>query len=769
MGNTKSSVKKESIPKYIRERKFDYNDNVLIDIGMHMPVYTPLKEMDQPSVEEDNADVWVPRDDIYMKPDSPTGQCTIVTKETVLDGSGWDTVLYETADSEYDIIGDVSYGSLEEVMALERFHMKLTVFRKVIVATIDIYKILPHLSFVEYPSEFRQIAKRNHRAAKELLMEQLLEIKCFNHGNVFIMGLQRCGYQHLAMILDVKDEFDSRYAKKYIAIMADTIKPLIVPSNVTFYLRSTGVISEEEVQLINNAEMMQGIEKAVDTLLDKMQQRHVYWYSHFVEALRHADMSEAVELLDIPELHTECAGFHQSGGQITFNASLNYLPAAPAPPTTRYGIYRSHLEQNKTHVNDEEETNTDFVMASDTHIQGEYYDDTALPPREIISQITDETLTKIVYVPKGHTLPLGFEAQDTANYTNESADSVFVYVHGRDTPIAELDDNSSIGFVKIDGMRNNSLFVAEAQVSPGKRCNKPQLPLPAEVLIEPPSLPPKIPLKGKQPYPLPRASFRKYSPVPPNSDSYRQANHTLTEKKQGLIDDVHYEDEEIPDKGTTSDNTVENIHKVNILDFSNEAVEMATTKQIQKHHTSLDALDITSIHTMDKEMLVKRIELLKYEQTDDIGKTELLNTMAVEITNLSSCKVEKIEALKNVQRADQILKIQQAKLARIVTHNDNSAINDEYPCEGVYSARQLERDTERHEAANIMSTLLIAVILRNIQTNGIPTRSLRPLQRNSFMNRSFRRLPKTRRSSFKDSAFYSCSNIYTIYEAPGLD
>ncbi|KAH3777983.1 hypothetical protein DPMN_179434 [Dreissena polymorpha] len=50
---------------------------------------------------------------------------------------------------------------------------------------------------------------------------------------------------------------------------------------------------------------------------------------------------------------------------------------------------------------------------------------------------------------------------------------------------------------------------------------------------------------------------------------------------------------------------------------------MATTKQIQKHHTSLDALDITSIHTMDKEMLVKRIELLIYEHTDDIGKTEL--------------------------------------------------------------------------------------------------------------------------------------------------
>ncbi|KAH3892896.1 hypothetical protein DPMN_017030 [Dreissena polymorpha] len=86
--------------------------------------------------------------------------------------------------------------------------------------------------------------------------------------------------------------------------MADTIKPLIVPSKVTRYLWSTGVISEEEVQLINNAEMMQGIEKAVDTLLDKMQQRHVYWYSHFVEALRHAEMSEAVELLDIPELHT---------------------------------------------------------------------------------------------------------------------------------------------------------------------------------------------------------------------------------------------------------------------------------------------------------------------------------------------------------------------------------------------------------------------------------------------------------------------------------
>ncbi|XP_052258498.1 uncharacterized protein LOC127863130 [Dreissena polymorpha] len=375
-------------------------------------------------------------------------------------------------------------------------------------------------------------------------------------------------------------------------------------------------------------------------------------------------------------------------------------------------------------------------------------------------------MTRIFYVPEGHKLPLGFEGEsdDTANYTNESADSDFVHVYGCDTPITEMDDNSSIGFVKIDGMRNNSLFVAEAQVSPGKRCNKPPLPkVPAEVFIEPPPLPPRIPLKGKQPYPLPRVSFGKYDLVPSNSDSYCQPNHTLTEKKKDQIDDVHYEDEENPDIGTTSDNTVENIHKVRGLDVSN--VEMATAKQIQKHHTSLDALDITSIHTMDKEMLVKRIELLKYEQTDDIGKTELLNTMAVEITNLSSCKVDKIEALKNVQRADKILKIQQAELA--IAHHDNSAINDEYPCEGVYSARQLE--TERNDAANIMGTLFMAAILHNTQSNEMPTRSFRPLQRNSFRNRSFCPLSKARRSSFKDSAVYSCSNIYTIYEEPGLD
>ncbi|KAH3892905.1 hypothetical protein DPMN_017040 [Dreissena polymorpha] len=74
-----------------------------------MPVYMPLVEMDQPSVEKDNKDVWVPRDDsagdIYLEPESSTRPCTIVTKETVLAGTGWDTILDETADSEYDIIG----------------------------------------------------------------------------------------------------------------------------------------------------------------------------------------------------------------------------------------------------------------------------------------------------------------------------------------------------------------------------------------------------------------------------------------------------------------------------------------------------------------------------------------------------------------------------------------------------------------------------------------------------------------------------------------
>ncbi|KAH3777981.1 hypothetical protein DPMN_179432 [Dreissena polymorpha] len=70
---------------------------------MHMQVYMPLDGIDQPSVEEDHADVWVPRDDSaddsYMKPESATRQCTIVTKETVLAGTGWDTVLDESADS----------------------------------------------------------------------------------------------------------------------------------------------------------------------------------------------------------------------------------------------------------------------------------------------------------------------------------------------------------------------------------------------------------------------------------------------------------------------------------------------------------------------------------------------------------------------------------------------------------------------------------------------------------------------------------------------
>lgn len=84
--------------------------------------------------------------------------------------------------------------------------------------------------------------------------------------------------------------------------MAAVIKPLLVPSKVTCFLRNTGVLNDVDVKLINRVEVSEGVGNAVDILLDRIQHRHAYWYCHFVDALMHADLNDAVELLDIPEL-----------------------------------------------------------------------------------------------------------------------------------------------------------------------------------------------------------------------------------------------------------------------------------------------------------------------------------------------------------------------------------------------------------------------------------------------------------------------------------
>ncbi|KAH3876536.1 hypothetical protein DPMN_000381 [Dreissena polymorpha] len=85
--------------------------------------------------------------------------------------------------------------------------------------------------------------------------------------------------------------------------MSDVIKPLIEPSNVTRYLWNTGVRNDAHAQLINDAKVSGELANAVDILIDRIQHRHASWYSHFKDALKHADLTNVVELLDIPQLN----------------------------------------------------------------------------------------------------------------------------------------------------------------------------------------------------------------------------------------------------------------------------------------------------------------------------------------------------------------------------------------------------------------------------------------------------------------------------------
>ncbi|KAH3876533.1 hypothetical protein DPMN_000378 [Dreissena polymorpha] len=169
----------KSKSRNIWRRNLSYDDNVLIDADMQMPAYRPLDEANQPTFEESNGAVWVRRDEStyesYLEPQRLNPTHNTIMKETVLDGAGLDTVSDDFADSSYEQDEDVAYGPSEEVIAWQHFQTKLTVSRKVIVASIDIHKILPHLSFVEYPHEFKHIANRNKTSAVVLLIERLLE------------------------------------------------------------------------------------------------------------------------------------------------------------------------------------------------------------------------------------------------------------------------------------------------------------------------------------------------------------------------------------------------------------------------------------------------------------------------------------------------------------------------------------------------------------------------------------------------------------------
>ncbi|WAR26619.1 hypothetical protein MAR_012323, partial [Mya arenaria] len=255
-----------------------------------------------PTVEDDNT-VWKVRgcqgeSGQYLDP-----QCqALVMKETVLYGPGIKVrplpplPQATPTSSIYDYV-DKEFWSDEQRNTNEKNHYeeRLQIFKEMIISNVD---VLP-----KYPQKYRNIATNSSkRDAMICLVNEIEKSEELGRWKQFVEALERCGYEYISRCLKCRSVIDNSYQKKFLKIMSVAVRKQIVPTELTAYLWNADVINDEDKQRIECQQTLQGEIAAADLLLEILPTKKDNWYKLFIDALRHAEMIDVANVLDLPEL-----------------------------------------------------------------------------------------------------------------------------------------------------------------------------------------------------------------------------------------------------------------------------------------------------------------------------------------------------------------------------------------------------------------------------------------------------------------------------------
>ncbi|XP_052779401.1 uncharacterized protein LOC128216777 [Mya arenaria] len=157
--------------------------------------------------------------------------------------------------------------------------------------------------YVEYPQKYRNIATNSSkRDAMICLVNEIEKSEELGRWKQFVEALERCGYEYISRCLKCRSVIDNSYQKKFLKIMSVAVRKQIVPTELTAYLWNADVINDEDKQRIECQQTLQGEIAAADLLLEILPTKKDNWYKLFIDALRHAEMIDVANVLDLPEL-----------------------------------------------------------------------------------------------------------------------------------------------------------------------------------------------------------------------------------------------------------------------------------------------------------------------------------------------------------------------------------------------------------------------------------------------------------------------------------
>ncbi|WAR26620.1 hypothetical protein MAR_012324 [Mya arenaria] len=262
-----------------------------------------------PTVEDEDT-VWTVRGSQGESSQRPLCQ-ELVMKETVICGPEMKVrplpplPKAKASSYIYDYV-DKEFWTDEQINSNERnkYEERLQFFKEMIISNVDVRQVLPHLTFVEYPQKYRNIATdKSKRDAMICLVDEIEKSEELGRWKQFVEALERCGYEYISQCLKGRSVIDYSYQKKFLKIMSVTVRKQIVPTELTAYLWNADVINDEEKQRIECQQTLQGEIAAADLLLEILPTKSENWYKLFIDALRHAEMIDVANILDLPELH----------------------------------------------------------------------------------------------------------------------------------------------------------------------------------------------------------------------------------------------------------------------------------------------------------------------------------------------------------------------------------------------------------------------------------------------------------------------------------